>query len=86
MFTGEPLIVSFRAPLSDDWVDVEATVARVVHGRRDEDFSLAVGIEFGKIDAASYALLKQQLAGFPLPPPGRDVAGNVWVPDKRLLS
>ena len=31
VLTGEPVIVSFRLPLTSWWFDTEATVARVVH-------------------------------------------------------
>ena len=31
---GEPVLVSFRAPNSTDWMDAEAEVARVVRGQR----------------------------------------------------
>ena len=37
VLTGQPLLVSFRAPRSETWFDLEATVARVVHGRRPAD-------------------------------------------------
>ena len=34
---GEPLFLSFRLPCSQHWIDTEATVARVIHGRREGD-------------------------------------------------
>src|SRR5438445_56001 len=34
VLTGERIIASFRLPNSTYWIDVDATVARVVHGRR----------------------------------------------------
>src|SRR5882724_9562408 len=39
--TGERILVSFRIPRSTLWVDAEATVSRVVHGRRPGEFPLA---------------------------------------------
>ena len=45
VLTGEPLIVSFRAPRTDRWIDAEATVARVIHGRRPGDVGRALGIK-----------------------------------------
>jgi hypothetical protein len=46
VLTGEELIVSFRAPRSSAWFDTEATVARVIHGRRPGDGGRALGIAF----------------------------------------
>src|SRR5689334_5653386 len=42
VLTGESLIVSFAIP--GIWIDAEATVARVIHGRRPGDDGLALGI------------------------------------------
>jgi PilZ domain len=86
VLTGEPLIVSFRAPFTKTWIDVEATVQRVVHGRRKGDPGQALGIEFESIDPGSYRLLQNKLSGFPPPLPGRDHKESVWVPDRRLMS
>src|SRR4051812_34627455 len=44
ILTGEPLIVSFVVPFGRTWIDAEATVARVIHGRRDGDRGRAIGI------------------------------------------
>jgi hypothetical protein len=56
--TGDSLIVSFSIP--GMWIDTEATVARVVHGRRPGDDGLAAGILFHPIAPA----LRAALAGF----------------------
>lgn len=71
VLTGEPVIVSFRAPFSSDFLDVEATVARVVHGRREGDLGRGLGLEFDALDPAWRELLRSQLKGFPPPLPGR---------------
>lgn len=55
VITGESLIVSFQIP--GMWIDVEATVARVVHGRRPEDDGPAVGIVFDGVPASAKAAL-----------------------------
>jgi hypothetical protein len=86
VFTGELLLVSFRAPFSRGFIDAEATVVRVVHGRRDTDLGKALGIEFHALDPASRELLRTELKGLPPPLPGRDKTASVWVPDRRLLS
>jgi hypothetical protein len=80
VLTGEPVILSFRAPFSPDFVDVEATVVRVVHGRRGGDLGRGLGLCFDALDPAWRELLRTQLRGFPPPLPGRDshhyAAGN----------
>jgi hypothetical protein len=46
VLTGEPVLVSFRAPRSGAWFDLEATVARVDHGRRPGDVGTCLGLAF----------------------------------------
>ena len=43
VLTGEPVLVSFRLPRSLYWFDAQATVARVVHGRRPGDRGRCLG-------------------------------------------
>ena len=70
VLTGEPVTVSFMAPFSRIWVDAEATVARVVHGRRPSDRgAMALGLSFHNIDEAARALLRRNLADLPPPLP-----------------
>jgi c-di-GMP-binding flagellar brake protein YcgR len=67
VLTGEELIVSFRAPLSYRWFDAEATVARVIHGRRPGDRGRGLGLEFHGLEEAWRHELFAYLRG--LPPP-----------------
>lgn len=83
VLTGEPLLVSFMAPYSRVFVDAEATVARVVHGRRDGDRGLALGVAFDGLDRFARALLAQRLAGLPPPLPSSSRA-SVWTPSRPL--
>jgi hypothetical protein len=69
VLTGEEVIVSFMAPFSRIWIDAEATVARVVHGRRPGDRGMALGLYFHNIDQVSRALLRHNLEGMPPPLP-----------------
>lgn len=69
ILTGEPIIVSFQIPGA--WIDAEAIVTRVVHGRRPEDEGLAVGAIFDVISPASRAALAGFLHGRPPPLPRR---------------
>lgn len=47
--TGEPVFVSFFEPTQARWYDLEATVARVLHGRRPKDQGRAVGLTFSSL-------------------------------------
>ena len=72
VLTGEPLFVAFRLPQSTWWFDAEATVARVVHGRRPGDTGRCLGIEFDSIDPAVQYFLHTALQGVPPPLPARE--------------
>lgn len=71
VLTGEKVLVSFMAPFSRYWIDAEATIARVVHGRRATDYRPAFALCFDAIDEVSRALIRKNLAGSPPPLPGR---------------
>lgn len=71
LLTGESLIVSFRVPFSTYWLDAEAVVARVVHGRRPGDDRRALGLVFENIDSCAVEALRQNLADLPPPLPRR---------------
>jgi len=58
VLTGEAIIVSFEIP--GMWIDAEAVVARIVHGRRPGDDGLAAGLVFDRLTPAARAAL----AGF----------------------
>jgi hypothetical protein len=72
VLTGEPVIVSFRLPLSSWWFDTEATVARVVHGRRPGDVGRCFGLSFETLEADVSAFLRRALRGVPPPLPMRE--------------
>jgi len=65
VLTGEPLIVSFRAPFSGRFIDADAVVARVVHGRRTGDLRLGFGISFTGLSPEGRRLLCEGLWGLP---------------------
>jgi hypothetical protein len=71
VLTGEEVIVTFRAPRSNDWFDACGTVARVVHGRRAGDAGHCLGIQFDGADDVTRARLAQRLATIPPPLPSR---------------
>ena len=64
--TGESVIVSFREPRSGRFFDAEATVARVVRGRRPgERGRHALGLRFVGMDAEVVDTLAQAIRGVP---------------------
>ena len=67
--TGERILVSFRIPRSTVWVDAEATVTRVVHGRRPGEFSRSLAIEFDDLEALPRFMLQEALRIVPPAPP-----------------
>ena len=58
---GETVIVSFRAPRSQDWIDAEAIVARIVAGHRATDRGRAIGLHFVQQDAMDRIMLAVRL-------------------------
>jgi hypothetical protein len=69
VITGDSLILSF--PIPGMWIDAEATVTRVVHGRRPGDDGAACGVLFDVISPSARAALAGYLHGKPPPLPRR---------------
>jgi hypothetical protein len=69
VLTGETLIISF--PIPGMWVDAEASVTRIVHGRRPGDDGAACGVLFDVISPSARAALAGFLHGKPPPLPRR---------------
>lgn len=67
--TGDSLILSF--PIPGMWIDAEATVTRIVHGRRPGDEGAACGVLFDVISPSARAALAGFLHGKPPPLPRR---------------
>jgi hypothetical protein len=71
VLTGERVILSFRGSRGR-WVDAEATVARVLHGRRRGEHTRGLGLSFDNLDVESRAALDAELSAcVPVPPAGR---------------
>jgi Tfp pilus assembly protein PilZ len=68
---GTEVFVSFQAPGTKDWIDVSATVARVVRGRRRSDGVEGLGLRFGLMTQGQRAVLSESLVGRPPPIPAR---------------
>jgi hypothetical protein len=72
VLTGEEVIVTFRPPRSNTFVDAPATVARVLHGRRPGDYgSVCLGLEFYGMREDDEQLIFEQLRGMSAPEPMR---------------
>ncbi len=67
--TGERLIVSFQIPHSGLWVDAEATVARVVHGRRPGEHTRGLALELENVEEIPLMVLNRVLPRIPPAPP-----------------
>jgi len=70
VLTGEKIILSFLSPTGAGWIDAEATVARVLHGRRPGEFRRSLGLRFDKLYEASREALEKTLVHAPPSPPG----------------
>lgn len=84
--TGERLLVSFRIPHSGYWVDAEATVARVVHGRRPGEHTRALALELEQVEDIPKLLLGRALRRCPPAPPGHRAGRRRVVALSALLS
>ena len=77
VLTGEVLLFSFKIPYFDLWIDTEAVVSRVLHGRRPGESSRSLGLEFCGLAPWDHYLLQQALTKIPSAPlgprPGRRV-------------
>ncbi|WP_394829747.1 PilZ domain-containing protein [Pendulispora albinea] len=73
VLTGEEVLVSFRVPNLRAWFDAEATVARVVHGRRPGDRGRgALGLRFSRFGRIDSSYVKAGLYRYPPTLPGRE--------------
>jgi hypothetical protein len=69
VLTGERVIASFRVPNSMFWIDVEATVARVAHGRRPSEHTRAIALAFDTLPGLTELVLATALQSAPPAPP-----------------
>ncbi len=71
VLTGERLIVSFQLPHAGKWIDSEALVARVIHGRRRGEHGRALGLHFELLESHARWAIERHLKKIPAIPPGR---------------
>ncbi len=70
VMTGERVFVSFRVPGTTYWIDAQATVTRVIHGRRPTEHARMLGLEFDALGAYDRFRLRRSLVARPVAPPG----------------
>lgn len=69
VLTGERVFLSFSS--GGDWIDAEAVVARVVHGRRGGEHSRSLGLCFEGLDPDARRTLERALRSCVPVPPGQ---------------
>lgn len=69
VLTGERVILSFQLPHSLYWVDTEALVTRVLHGRRPGEYARGVALELDGLSGISRFMLERALRHLPPAPP-----------------
>jgi hypothetical protein len=68
---GDVCIMSFEFTNLGLWFDTEATVTRVIEGRRPTDRGRAIGLRFQTLDAVHRLILRGHLRKVPPPVPQR---------------
>jgi hypothetical protein len=69
VLTGEVVIISFKLPHIPYWLDAEATVARVVHGRRPGEHTRGLALTFVGLSGIDRYMIEQSLRYLPPAPP-----------------
>jgi hypothetical protein len=69
VLTGERLLVSLQLPHSRYWLDAEAVVTRVVHGRRPGEHTRALALTFDGMSGLSRYMIRHALDYLPPAPP-----------------
>jgi len=82
VLTGERLLLSFCLPGSSYWIDGEAVVTRVLHGRRPGEHSRGLGMALEGLSPFAQMMLERALLSLPPIPPGvrpgrREAPANV---------
>jgi hypothetical protein len=69
VLTGERVILSFQLPHSLHWVDTEALVTRVLHGRRPGEHTRGVALELDGLSGLNRFMIERALKYMPPAPP-----------------
>jgi hypothetical protein len=70
VITGEKVFVSFQLPGTDEWIDACATVTRVLPGRRPQESTRKLGLEFDDLSPFDRFRIRRCLGKRPTIPPG----------------
>ncbi len=68
---GDRVRVSLRVPSSRVWIDADARVARIAHGRRGTGDPHGIGLELTRMDPMQRVLLASVIRSFPRAAPHR---------------
>ncbi len=77
VLTGEDVVVCFKPPSSNRFIDAMGHVTRVIHGRRPGDRGRCLGIELHAMDDHDRRHLWECLRGLPAPEPLRDATYGI---------
>ena len=69
VLTGERVILSFQLPSSLYWIDTEAVVTRVLHGRRPGEHTRGIALELDGLSGLSRFMIERALRYLPPAPP-----------------
>lgn len=69
VLTGERVILSMQLPHVPYWLDAEAVVARVLHGRRPGEHTRGLALELDGISGFTRFMIEQSLRYLPPAPP-----------------
>lgn len=69
ILTGERVILSFQLPSSLHWIDTEAWVTRVLHGRRPGEYTRGVALELDGLSGLNRFMIERALKYMPPAPP-----------------
>jgi len=69
VLTGERVFISVQLPHSHYWLDAEAVVTRVIHGRRPGEHTRALALTFDAISGLSRYMIRHALDNLPPAPP-----------------
>lgn len=69
VLTGERVILSFQLPNSLHWVDTEALVTRVLHGRRPGEHTRGIALELDGLTDLHRFMVERALKYMPPAPP-----------------
>lgn len=83
---GADVIVSFRATDFGIWFDTDASVARVIHGRRPGDSGRCLGLNFKSLSSVHRLILRGHLRHVPPPLPKRAQRIDYAATIKRLAG